>query len=165
MSGEGSPVGEIRGTIHGAGLRVAVVVSRFNADVTERLLEGALACLEEHGTAAEHVDVYRVPGAWELPQVSARVVALRRHHAVVALGCVIRGETAHFDYVAGEASRGLGEVARASAVPVVFGVLTTDTRGQAMARAGDGPGNKGYEVTLAALELVSLYRMLEGASP
>ncbi len=155
----------MRGTLRGAGLRVAVVVSRFNADVTERLLEGARACLAEHGVAAEDVDVYRVPGAWELPQVSARVVALKRHDAVVALGCVIRGETAHFEYVAGEASRGLGAVARASGIPVVFGVLTTDTRAQAMARAADGPANKGYEVTLAALDLVALYRTLRNAGP
>ena len=138
-----------------------MLVSRFNAGVTERLLEGARGCLHEHGADPDALDVYRVPGAWELPQAAARIVSRGRHDAVVALGCIIRGETPHFEYLSSEATRGLGEVARGSAVPVSFGVLTTDDRDQAMARAGEGPDNKGYEAALAVLEMVGLFRRLE----
>lgn len=159
MSTAGTHVRESRGSVDGAGVRAAVVVARFNADVTERLLEGARACFEEHGV--EQVDVYRVPGAWELPQATARLVDLAVHHCVVTLGCVIRGETPHFHYVCSEASRGLGAVARSAAVPVLFGVLTTDDHDQAMARAGDGPDNKGYEAALSALQMVELFKSME----
>jgi 6,7-dimethyl-8-ribityllumazine synthase len=147
--------------VRAEGLRFAVVVARFNADVTDRLLRGALDCLAEHGARDEDVEVLRVPGAWELPQTAARLVERGRSDAIVALGCVIRGETPHFDYVCAEASRGLGAVALASRIPVLFGVLTTDTREQAMARAADGPSNKGYETALAAVEMATLYRNAE----
>lgn len=159
MSSQGSPTEEARGSVSAAGVRVGVIVARFNADITERLLQGTLACLAEHG--AGDVDVFQVPGAWELPQAAARVTALGRHDAIVTLGCVIRGETPHFDYVCDEANRGLGEVARASGIPLVFGVLTTNDHAQALARAGDGPTNKGYAVALAALQMVALYRSLD----
>jgi 6,7-dimethyl-8-ribityllumazine synthase len=149
--------------VDAAGVRVAVLVARFNADITERLLDGALRCLREHGASDADVDVYRVPGAWELPQAAARVAALGRHDALVALGCVIRGETPHFDFVCDQANLGLGEVARAGTVPLTFGVLTTEDHAQAMARAVEGTSNKGYEVALAALQMVALYRGLEGA--
>lgn len=162
MSSEGASTERARGTVSAAGVRVAILVSRFNDDVTDRLLRGALDCLEEHGAEQDHLDVYHVPGAWELPQAAARVVRLGRHDAVVALGCVIRGETPHFDYVASEASAGLGEVARSARIPLAFGVLTTDDRAQALARSEGGPGNKGYEVTLGVLEMVRLYGMLDG---
>ncbi|MEJ2203808.1 MAG: 6,7-dimethyl-8-ribityllumazine synthase [Gemmatimonadota bacterium] len=142
-------------------LRLAILVSRFNADITERLLQGARGCLEEHGADQDGIDVYFVPGAWELPQAAARIVRNDRHDAVLTLGCVIRGETPHFDYVCDEASRGLGVVARQSPIPVVFGVLTTDTHDQALARAGEGASNKGYEVALAALQMVAFQRRLE----
>ena len=141
-------------------VRVALLWARFNRDVTERLLEGAKRCLSDHGVKSDDVDVYGVPGAWELPQAAARVLELGSHDALVALGCVIRGETPHFQYVCDEASRGLGEVARGSEVPVAFGVLTTDDHAQAMARAGDGPDNKGYEATMSVLQMVTLYRSL-----
>ncbi len=163
MTSEGAPTERARGTVSAAGVRIAIVVSRFNEDVTERLLNGALACLEEHGAREGSVDVYHVPGAWELPQAAARVVRGGRHDALVALGCVIRGETPHFDYVASEASSGLGAVARAASIPVAFGVLTTDDRAQALARAAEGPSNKGYEVTLGALEMIRLYERLKGS--
>jgi len=149
--------------VDAAGLRIAVLASRFNADITDRLLEGALSCLREHGAAEGDVDVYRVPGAWELPQAAARIAGLGRHDALVTLGCVIRGETPHFQYVCDEANRGLGEVARSSRAPLVFGVLTTGTHEQALARSGAGPSNKGWEVTIAALQMVALYRGLEGS--
>lgn len=161
MTSHGTHAHETLGTVSAAGLRIAVLAARFNGDITERLLAGALDCLRDHGGEADAVEVFRVPGAWELPQAAARVVRLKRFHAVVTLGCVIRGETPHFDYVCDEANRGLGEVARSSAIPVVFGVLTTENHAQALARAGEGPSNKGYEVTLAALQMVDLARTLE----
>jgi 6,7-dimethyl-8-ribityllumazine synthase len=157
----GTHAQQSRGTVSARGMRVAVLVARFNGDVTDRLLDGARACLREHGGAEGDVSVYAVPGAWELPQAAARVLATGRHDALVALGCVIRGETPHFEYVCAEANRGLGSVARSSQAPVAFGVLTTDDHAQAMARAGDGPGNKGYEATLSVLQMVELYRDLE----
>ncbi len=158
MSSEGSSAADRRGAVSAAGLRVSVLVARFNADVTDRLLEGALGCLAEHGARTGDIEVLRVPGAWELPQTAARVVERGGSDAIVALGCVIRGDTPHFDYVCAEASRGLGAVARASGIPVLFGVLTTDDREQALARAGEGTTNKGYETALAAVEMASLYR-------
>lgn len=160
MTSAGSPAEGAKGTVDAAGLRVAILVARFNADVTDRLLDGALRCLRDHGASEGDVQVLRVPGAWELPQAAARVAALGAHDAIVTLGCVIRGETPHFDYVCDQANLGLGEVARSSDVPLTFGVLTTDDRAQALARAGEGTANKGYEVTLAALQMVALYRSL-----
>ncbi len=147
--------------VSGRGYRFALVVSRFNRSVTDRLLTGARECLAEHGVAEADVDVFRVPGAWELPQAARRIASGGRHDALVALGCVIRGETPHFEYVCDEASRGLGEVARSVDIPVLFGVLTTDTEEQALVRAAKGADNKGWEAALAALEMVELYRTLE----
>ncbi len=160
MSATGSPGNDRRGKVDAAGVSVAILVARFNADVTERLLDGAVACLVEHGAEPAGMDVFRVPGAWELPQTAAKVAALGRHDAILALGCVIRGETPHFDYVCAEANHGLGAVAREARIPVLFGVLTTHDREQAMARAGAGSTNKGYETALAALDMVELHRTL-----
>ena len=140
--------------------RIALVVSRFNETVTGRLLGGAEECLERHGCTAEHRDVFRVPGAWEIPQAARRVLASGSHDALIALGCVIRGATPHFDYVAGEAARGLGALSRDADVPVVFGVLTTDTVEQALERAGTKAGNKGWDAALSALDLLDLYGQL-----
>jgi 6,7-dimethyl-8-ribityllumazine synthase len=154
-------VNEYSGTPAGAGRRFALIVSRFNSLVTERLLVGARECLLQHGVDDDGIDVYSVPGAWELPQAAARVVGLGRHDGVIALGCVIRGDTAHFEYVAGEASRGLGEVARSSPLPVTFGVLTTDSVEQALERAGSEAGNKGWEAAISALEMADLFEALE----
>jgi len=161
LTSHGSHAHETRGTVSAAGLRIAILAARFNGDITERLLDGALDCLRDHGGDPASAEVFRVPGAWELPQAAARLVRLERFHAVVTLGCVIRGETPHFDYVCDEANRGLGDVARRSPVPLVFGVLTTENHAQALARAGGGPSNKGYEVTLAALQMVDFVRKLE----
>jgi len=150
-------VNEHSGQLDGSGRRFAIVVSRFNSLVTQQLLLGARDCLLRHGVEADHIDVYHVPGAWELPQTARRVLAAGGHAALIALGCVIRGATPHFEYVAGEAARGLGAVARESAVPVVFGVLTTDTVEQALERAGTKAGNKGWDAALGALELADLF--------
>ena len=151
---------ELAGHFQGGGRRFALVASRFNEVVTDRLVEGARDCLQRHGVAEEGLDVIRVPGAWELPQTVQRVVDLGRHDAVVALGCVIRGATPHFDHVAGQAMAGLGAVARASTVPVVLGLLTTDTMEQALERAGIKAGNKGWEAALGALEMADLFHRL-----
>jgi len=153
---------ERQGRADGEGRRVVVLVSRFNEGVTGLLEEGAVAALRAHGVAEGDLEVIRVPGAWELPGVTAQVLARGGVDAIVALGCVIRGETPHFDFVAGEAARGLAELGRAPhGVPVVFGVLTTDTLEQALVRAGarsDEPrDNKGWESAEVALELVNLY--------
>jgi 6,7-dimethyl-8-ribityllumazine synthase len=145
----------------GRGRRFALIASRFNAHVTDRLLERARATLEAHEVAASDLVVYRVPGAWELPQAALRVAQTGGFHAVVALGCVIRGETPHFDFIAGEAARGLTAAAHQSGVPVIFGVLTTDTEEQALERADPKRGDKGREAALAALEMADLFQKLE----
>jgi 6,7-dimethyl-8-ribityllumazine synthase len=144
--------------------RVAVVVSRFNEIVTTRLLEGARAALREHGVADDHVDVVWVPGAFELPVAAEAAAASRRYTAIVALGCVIRGETAHFEFVAGEAARGLGNVALAHRLAVGFGVLTTETLEQALERAGGDAGNKGHEAAESALHTADVIARLGRAA-
>ena len=154
---------EFTGEPKGTGRRFAVAGSRFNESVTTKLVEGALDCLMKHGAKLDDVDVVWVPGAWELPSVVERLLAIDRYDAVVAVGAVIRGETPHFDYVAGEASRGLAELQREFNVPVGFGLLTTDTEEQALARAGGEHGNKGWDAALAALEMVDLFARLDAA--
>jgi len=145
------------------GARFAVVASRFNQFVVDRLVEGAVDALARHGAQAQNVTVVRVPGAWELPLVVRRLAASGKVDAVIALGAVIRGETPHFDYVAGEATKGLGTAASASDVPVAFGVLTTDTVEQAIERAGSKAGNKGWDAAVSAIEMVALARALDDA--
>jgi 6,7-dimethyl-8-ribityllumazine synthase len=159
-------VAEIQGTPRAprAG-RVAVLVSRYNEIVTTRLLDGARQCLRDQGVPDAQVDVIWVPGAFELGVVAEVAAASGRYAALVALGCVIRGETPHFEYVAGEAARGLGNVALAHRLPVGFGVLTTETQEQAMARAGGAAGNKGYEAADAALTTADVLTQLLRAAP
>jgi 6,7-dimethyl-8-ribityllumazine synthase len=146
---------------NGDGLRIGVAVARFNQAVTDRLLAGALEALPRHGVADDAIDVATVPGAFELPLCAQRLAATGRYDAIVCLGAVVRGETPHFDYVAAEAARGIGEVARRADVPVAFGVLTTDTVEQALARAGGERGNKGYEAAVTALEMVQVLRVVQ----
>jgi 6,7-dimethyl-8-ribityllumazine synthase len=136
--------------------RFSIVASRFNQRVVERLLEGALEALAQHGITEAAVKVVRVPGAFEIPLVAQRLAASGRFDAIIALGAVVRGDTPHFEYVAGECARGIARVALDFGVPVIFGVLTVDDRDQAMARAGGREGNKGYDAALAALEMVAL---------
>jgi 6,7-dimethyl-8-ribityllumazine synthase len=145
----------IRGKPDGAGRRFAIVVSRFNAAVTDRLLAGARSCLLQHGVSEAAIDVVSVPGAWELP-LAAQAAATRGYAAIIALGCVIRGETPHFDYVAGAAAQGLERVSLEAGLPVAFGVLTTDNAQQALARAGGRAGNKGWDAAMVALEMADL---------
>jgi 6,7-dimethyl-8-ribityllumazine synthase len=145
------------------GARFAVVASRFNHFVVDRLVEGAVDALLRHGTAAENVTVVRVPGAFELPVVVRRLARSNKVDAVIALGAVIRGATPHFDFVAAEAAKGLGGAASGGDVPVAFGVLTTETLEQAVERAGSKQGNKGWDAAVSAIEMVTLARALTDA--
>jgi 6,7-dimethyl-8-ribityllumazine synthase len=145
------------------GAKFAIVASRFNHFVVDRLTEGAIDALVRHGAQAENVTVVRVPGAWELPVIARRLAGTGKLDAIIALGAVIRGATSHFDHVAGEAAGGLAAAAHASAVPIVFGVLTTETIEQAIERAGTKAGNKGWDAAVSAIEMVSLARALDDA--
>jgi len=152
---------EFSGSPDGAGRRMAVVASRFNETITQRLVDGALDALTKHGVAYDDVDVIWVPGAWELPMAARHALGSGRYEALVAIGAVIRGETPHFDYVAGEASRGLMDAAREFDLPVGFGLLTCDDMAQAEARAGGAHGNKGWDAAVAALEMADLFARLD----
>jgi 6,7-dimethyl-8-ribityllumazine synthase len=154
---------EFSGSPTGAGRRFAVLASRFNLHVVEKLVDGALDALVRHGASADDVDVVWVPGAWELPIAARRLLATERYEAIVAVGAVIRGDTPHFDYVAGEASRGLAGASADFDTPIGFGVLTCDNEEQAQARAGGAHGNKGWDAALAALEMVDLFDRLDAS--
>lgn len=148
------------GRLDGAGLRVALVAARFNELVVRSLVEGALDCLRRHGVDEDDLELAWVPGAFEIPLVAQRLAASGRFDALVALGAVVRGQTAHFDYVAAQAAE-VGRVATSTGIPVAFGVLTTETFEQATDRAGGKLGNKGWEAALAALETAALLRDLK----
>jgi 6,7-dimethyl-8-ribityllumazine synthase len=154
-----------RGEVAGGGRRVAIVAGRFNEAVTQRLVEGALAALAKFGVNDEDIEVAWVPGAFEIPLVAQRLAVAGGFDAVICLGAVIRGDTAHFDLVANEAARGIAEVSRRTGVPVVFEVLATDTLAQAEARAGGMHGNKGWEAAEVALEMASLLDALPKEEP
>jgi 6,7-dimethyl-8-ribityllumazine synthase len=157
MSAEGQL---FEGHLDGTGLRIAVAASRFNDFIVRSLLDGARDGLRRHGVADGAVDVAWVPGAFELPLVTAKLAASHHYDAVIALGAVIRGATGHYDLVAGQAAAGIVRAGLDTGVPVVFGVLTTDTIEQAVERAGTKAGNKGYEAAMTAIELVDLFRQL-----
>ena len=152
----------IEGALSAAGLKFAIVASRFNGLIVEPLVAGAIDAIVRTGGAASAVTVVRCPGAFELPQVVRRVLRRGGVDAVIALGAVIRGATPHFDYVAGEAAKGISGAAATSVVPVVFGVLTTDTIEQALERAGTKAGNKGFDAAMSAIEMATLFRRLDG---
>jgi len=155
---------QVSGELSATGLRFAIAVSRFNSFVTERLLTAALDALERTGAASRDVDVVRVPGAFELPLTSKKLALTGKYDALIAIGCVIRGETAHYDYVCSETSRGLQLAQMDTGVPVIFCVLTVDTLEQAIDRAGLKGGNKGFEAGLAAIEMGRLSKKLHGTS-
>jgi len=144
------------GKLEAKGLKFAIIQARFNHFIADRLLEGAIDALERHGAATDDIEVYKVPGAWEIPLLAQRVAASGKYQAVIALGAVIRGATPHFDYVAGEAAKGLAQASLESGVPIAFGVLTADTIEQAIERAGTKAGNKGFDAALAAIETANL---------
>ncbi len=149
-----------QGELNGEGLRVGIVVARFNEPITSRMLSGAREALDRHGVRESDVDVAWVPGAFELPLVARKLAETRRYDAVVCLGAVIRGETPHFEFVAGAAARGIAEVSRDTGVPTIFGVITPNTMEQAQARAGGKVGNKGYDAAVNAIEMANLLRQL-----
>ena len=151
---------EIAGQLVSKGKRYTLAVSRFNEFITSKLVDGAIDCLKRHGVADDEIELVWVPGSFELPGVCKRLAESGRCDAVLALGAVIRGGTPHFDYIANEVSKGVAHVALASKVPVVFGVLTTDTIEQAIERAGTKAGNKGADAAATAIELVNLYAQL-----
>ena len=150
----------IEGQLNGSGLKVAVVVSRFNSFITERLLAGALDALQRHGCDSDAIDIIKVPGSWEVPLAAGELARQHRYDAVICLSAVIRGETPHFDYVAAEAAKGIAHVATETGVPVAFGVLTTNTLEQAIDRAGAKGGNKGFDAAMTAIEMANLLRQL-----
>jgi len=148
------------GKLSAAGLRVAVIVSRFNDFISSRLVDGAMDALVRHGADENDVALMKVPGAFEIPLVAKKAAQSGKYDAIVCLGAVIRGSTPHFDYVAAEVSKGIAAVALESNIPVTFGVLTTDNLEQAIERAGSKAGNKGYEAAVAAMEMANLFREL-----
>jgi 6,7-dimethyl-8-ribityllumazine synthase len=158
--GMGDAMRSWEGQLAGAGFRFAVVVSRFNSFITERLLAGALDGLSRHGVAREAIEVAHVPGSRETPLVARELARSGRFDAVICLGCVIRGETTHYDYVAEEVSKGVAQVAMETGVPAIFGVLTCHTLEQAIDRAGAKGGNKGFEAAMNAIEMAHLMKQL-----
>ena len=147
----------IEGKLDGSGKRVALVASRFNELVTGRLVEGALDCLQRHGVGGNDISIFKVPGSFEISPFCRKLAGSGKYDGVIALGAVIRGDTPHFDYVAAEVAKGVARAGFDSKVPVIFGVLTTDTLEQALERAGAKSGNKGAEAALTALEMMDLY--------
>jgi 6,7-dimethyl-8-ribityllumazine synthase len=162
---EGFQPNEIRGAHDGSGMRFGVVVSRFNSFITERLLAGALEALEQGGASPAKIDVVRVPGSFEIPLAVKKMALGHRYDALIAIGCILRGETAHFDYLATEVARGIQLAQMDTGVPIIFCVLTCDTLEQAIDRAGLKSGNKGSEAGHAALEMAQISRRLRGAIP
>jgi 6,7-dimethyl-8-ribityllumazine synthase len=151
----------LEGDFNARGLRFGIVASRFNDFIVDRLLAAAVDTLLKHGVAVGDIEVVRVPGAFETPLAVKKMAAGRRYNALIALGCVIRGATPHFDYVAGEASRGIAQISLAHDVPVGFGILTVDTIEQAIERAGTKGGNKGADAALAAIQMATVLRQME----
>lgn len=154
----------IEGNLSAAGLRLGIVVSRFNSFITERLLEGALDAIKRNGGDLDTVVIYRTPGAFEIPGLLRKVCAIGKHDAVVCLAAVIRGATPHFDYVAAEVSKGIAQVQLNADIPLAYGVITSDTIEQAIERAGTKAGNKGFDATLAAIEMANLHRLVDEAA-
>ena len=152
---------ELQGGMSGEGLRVGIVVATFNEFITSKLLDGAQAALARHGVRDDDVTMASVPGSFELPLVAKKLAESGQHDAVICLGAVIRGETDHYEHVAGEAAKGISNAAMSTGVPVIFGVLTTDTLEQAINRAGGKQGNNGYGAGLAAIEMANLMRALD----
>jgi len=151
----------LEGDFNARGLRFGIVASRFNDFIVDRLLDAAVGTLLKHGVAAGDIEVVRVPGAFETPLAVKKMATSRRFNALIALGCVIRGGTPHFEYVAGEATRGIGNVSASEEIPIGFGILTVETIEQAIERAGTKAGNKGADAALAAIQMATLLRQLE----
>ena len=151
-----------QGRLNAEGFRFAIVASRWNDFLTSKLIEGAVDALERLGADENSIEIFKVPGSYELPLTALKVAESGRFDAVIGIGTVIRGETPHFDFVAGEAAKGLGQAAMQSGIPVLFAVVTTDTLEQAINRAGVKAGNKGFEAAMSAVEIVNLYKEMGG---
>jgi 6,7-dimethyl-8-ribityllumazine synthase len=148
------------GELQAKGLKVAIIISRFNDFITKKLHDGAVDALVRHGASEKDIDVVKVPGAFEIPLTAKIVAKKKKHDAIICLGTVIRGATPHFDYVAAEASKGIATASMETGVPIAFGVLTTDTIEQAVERAGSKSGNKGWDAALVAIEMAQLFKKL-----
>ncbi len=154
-------VTRIEGDFNAAGARVAIVAGRFNSFVVDHLISGAIDCLQRHGASATDIDLFHAPGAYELPLLAQRVAGKKKYDAIIALGAVIRGGTPHFDYVAGECTKGLATVSMQFDLPVTFGVLTVDSIEQAIERSGTKAGNKGVEAAMSAIEMINLLKSVD----
>lgn len=152
---------EIAGNLNAAGLKVGIVVSRFNSLLTAKLLDGALDCLKRHGADETKIGVAWVPGSFEIPYAASKMASSKKYDAVICLGAVIKGDTPHFDFIASEATKGIAKTAMESGIPVIYGLITADTLEQAIERAGTKAGNKGWDAAQAAIEMVNLYREIE----
>ncbi|MGC9120286.1 MAG: 6,7-dimethyl-8-ribityllumazine synthase [Sulfurihydrogenibium sp.] len=150
----------MEGKLTAEGIKFAIVVSRFNNLITERLLEGALDCILRHNGSQENIDIVRVPGSFEIPLVAKKLAKSGKYDAVICLGAVIRGDTPHFDYVANEVTKGIAQVSLETEVPISYGILTTDTIEQAIERAGTKMGNKGFDAALTAIEMVNVIKQI-----
>ncbi len=149
---------EVRGNYQGKGKKICVVVSRFNEFVSDKLLEGCIDELKKQGVASADITVFWVPGSFEIPQLLAKLCATKKYNAFIALGVLVRGDTPHFDYLAGEITKGIAKLASESKIPIIFGILTCDTLEQAIERAGTKQGNKGREAARSAIEMANLYQ-------
>lgn len=150
----------IEGNLSGANLKFAVIMSRFNETISEKLLDGALDCFKRHGCRIENIDIVKVPGAFEIPVTADKLASAKKYDAIVCLGAVIRGATPHFEYVASSASSGILQASIKHSLPVIFGVLTTDTLEQALERSGTKAGNKGWDAALTAIEMADLFKRI-----
>ena len=150
----------VEGEVSAKGVKFGIIVSRFNDSITRRLHTAALECLAKHGAAKSDVETFSCAGSFEIPQVADQLASTRKYDALICLGCVIRGETPHFEYIAAEVTRGVGHVARTSGVPISFGVLTTETSEQALERSGGKAGNKGWDAALSAIEMANLFKRI-----
>jgi 6,7-dimethyl-8-ribityllumazine synthase len=153
-------VRSFEGDLSASGLKIAVIASRFNDEIVSGLLDGAITCLQRHGAADDDVSLYRVPGAFEIPALAAKLVADARHDAVVTLGCLLRGDTPHFDFISAQVTNDLSRISVEERFPVAFGVITCNTYEQAVERSSPGTSNKGWEAALAAIEMANLWRAL-----
>lgn len=149
------------GEVSAKGIKCAIVVSRFNDFISQRLLDGALDALKRHGASDDQITVFKVPGAFEIPSVTKRLSSGDRFDCIICLGAVIRGATPHFEYVSAQVARGVGAIALESPIPVSFGILTSDTLEQAIERAGAKSGNKGWDAAVSAMEMVNLYKAMD----
>ena len=151
---------EYAGQLNAKGLKVAVIVSRFNSLLTDKLLDGCNDCLDRHGADSKLIDIYYVPGAFELPYLAAKLLEKKKHDAIICLGAVLRGQTPHFDFLSAEVTKGIAGLALSSGVPVIYGVITADTLEQGLERAGTKAGNKGWDAALSSIEMINLYKMI-----